>query len=328
MWTARRAARIALGWTRRGRWEPSGLPRAGYRRRATVMHGLHDASIADPFFQARFDHSHLPQAITGPDLRLAMVNAAMARLLGRSVEELTGVHVDTLTHPEAPTSRARELLEDGATGELEYERVYQRPDGTAVPARLFATLVRDPGGEPRNIAAFVVDLTDQKRAEEALRSQETLFQAFLERASDVAVVNAPDGTVMYASSTVRCFGYTPEQVLGRQGLDFVHPDDLHLVKQAFALIQDQPEEAPSLVFRLRDADGQLRWVEAWLCNKIGDPQIGGIVTDLRDVTSRVESDRAQQKSLERYRAIVETAQEGTWVATPEGRTLYANQKMA
>jgi PAS domain S-box-containing protein len=147
------------------------------------------------------------------------------------------VHVDTLTHPDAATSRAPELLEEGASGMLEYERAYQRPDGIAVPVRLFATLVRDPDGAPLNIAAFLVDLTDQKRAEEALRSRETLFQALLERASDVAVVNAPDGTVMYANTTVSSFGYTPEQVLGQKGLDFVHPEDRHLVEAAFAQIQ-------------------------------------------------------------------------------------------
>lgn len=292
------------------------------------MHALQDASGVDLHFQARFDQSNLPQAITGLDLRLVMVNAAMGRLLGRSVEELIGVHVDTLTHPEAPPSRAGELLMDGASGELEYERVYQRPDGTPVPARLFATLVRDPGGAPQNIAAFVVDLGAQKLAEATLRSRETLFQALLERASDVAVINAPDGTVVYANATVSSFGYTPEEVLGKQGLDYVHPEDRRRVEAAFALIQEQPEEAVSLLYRHHDADGDFRWVEAWLCNKIADPQIGGIVTNLRDVTSRVESDRALQENEERYRAIVETAQEGIWVVNPQGCTLYANQKMA
>lgn len=292
------------------------------------MDGLHVASGADLHFQARFEQSHLPQAITGLDLRLVMVNAAMARLLGRSAEELIGVHVDTLKHPEASASRAGELLAEGASDELEYERVYQRPDGTPVPARLFATVVRDPDGTPQSIAAFVVDLTDQKRAEDALKGREALFQALLERASDVAVVNAPDGTVVYANATVSRLGYDPEQVVGQQGFDFVHSEDRHLVEEAFERVKRQPEEAVSLVYRHHHADGRFRWVEAWMANKTTDPQIGGIVTNLRDVTSRVESDRALQESQERYRAIVETAQEGIWLTDPHGRTLYANQTMA
>ena len=84
----------------------------------------------------------------------------------------------------------------------------------------------------------------------------------------------------------------------------------------------------SLVYRHHHADGGFRWVDAWLSHRIEEPQFGGIVINLRDVTSRVESDRALQESQERYRAIVETAQEGIWVANPQGRTVYVNQKMA
>jgi diguanylate cyclase (GGDEF)-like protein/PAS domain S-box-containing protein len=285
-------------------------------------------SGTDLHFQARFEQSHLPQAITGLDLRLVTVNAAMSRLLGRPVEELIGVHVDSLTHPSAPASRAWELLDEDASGTLEYERAYQRPDGIRVPARLFAALVRNRDGTPQNIAAFVVDLTDQKRAEEALRSREVLFQALLERASDVAVVTAPDGTVVYANTSVASFGYSPDQVLGQAGFDFVHPEDRLLVEAAFVQVQRRPEEPLSLVYRHLHADGGFRWVEAWLSNKIEDPQIGGIVINLRDVTARVESERALQESQERYRVIVETAQEGIWVVNPQGRTVYVNRKMA
>ncbi len=292
------------------------------------MCGLQLQSDADTLLRARFEQSQLPQAITGLDLRLVAVNAAMGRLLGRPVEELIGVHVDALTHPQAPPSRACELLEAGASGELDYERVYQRPDGTPVPARLFATLVRDPGGAPHSIAVFVVDLTDQQRAEEALRSREAFFQALLERASDVAVVNAPDGTVVYANATVSNFGYTPEEVIGQRGLHFVHPEDRQFVAAAWESIQRVPGAAISLVYRHHHVDGRYRWVEAWVCNKTADPQIGGIVTNLRDVTSRLETEQALQESLERYRAIVETAQEGIWVANPQGHTVYVNQKMA
>jgi len=100
------------------------------------------------------------------------------------------------------------------------------------------------------------------------------------------------------------------------------------VEAAFAQIQGRPEEAMSLVYRHLHPDAGMRWVDAWLSHRIEDPQVGGIVINLRDVTSRVESDRALQESQERYRAVVETAQERIWVADPQGRTVYVNQKMA
>ena len=87
------------------------------------------------------------------------------------------------------------------------------------------------------------------------------------------------------------------------------------MEAAFAQIQGRPEAARSLVYRHLHPDGGMRWVDAWLSHGIEDPQVGGIVINLRDVTSRVESDRALQESQERYRAIVETAQERIWVVS-------------
>jgi hypothetical protein len=89
------------------------------------MGALQAGLDADLHLQARFEQSHLPQAITGLDLHLVSVNAAMSRLLSMPVEELNGAHVDDLTHPGTPASRAWELLEEGASGLLEYGRAHQ-----------------------------------------------------------------------------------------------------------------------------------------------------------------------------------------------------------
>jgi diguanylate cyclase (GGDEF)-like protein/PAS domain S-box-containing protein len=282
---------------------------------------------SDRHFRARFEQSSLAQAVTDLDLRLTAVNNAMCELLGRSAVELVGMHVDDLAHPSGSPSRARELLHDTSRHDLEYERVYERPDGTIVPARLIASLVADDEGRPHSIASFVVDLSAQKQAEYTLAERERFFRALLERASDVAVVNAPDGTVLYANATVAQFGYTPEQVLGSAGFDFVHPEDRQAIQEAFDRVEQSPDAPVSLQYRHRHADGGFRWVESWISNKVDDPAIGGIVVNLRDVTARVDASRALRESEERYRAIVETAQEGIWVASLQGRTTYVNQKV-
>src|SRR3954466_8723046 len=127
------------------------------------------------------------------------------------------MHVDDFAHTGGPPSRARELLRTMSPDDLEYERLYERPDGTLVPARLIASLLADEQGRAHSIASFVVDLSDQRKAETALGKRESFFQALLERASDVAVVNAPDGTVLYANATVAQFGYSADEVVGAGG---------------------------------------------------------------------------------------------------------------
>ncbi|MET0523714.1 MAG: PAS domain S-box protein, partial [Nocardioides sp.] len=266
--------------------------------------------------------------MTDLELRLTAVNEAMCALLGRTAEELLGKHVDEFVDPSGPTCRAQELLLERSSGDLQYERVYERPDGSLVPARLIASLLADDEGRPHSIAAFAMDLTAQKQAESALKERELFFRALLERASDVAVVNGPDGTVIYANATVVQFGFAPEDVLGTAGFDYVHPEDRPGVQAAFVRVQEVPEDAVCLVYRHRHADGGFRWVESWISNKLDVPAIGGIVVNLRDVTARVEASRALSESEARYRAIVETAQEGIWLTSVQGQTVYVNQKAA
>jgi diguanylate cyclase (GGDEF)-like protein/PAS domain S-box-containing protein len=278
-------------------------------------------------FRSRFYQSSLPQLIASLDWRVLKVNPALADILGKSEGQIIGHRIDEYLHPDDSAGRPAELLQAGGPATVEYEKIFRRADDDAVPMRVIASLVMDEEETPRSIAAFMIDVTDQKSAQETLRRREALFQSLIERASDVAVVNAADGRVIYANTTVSLFGYEPSDVLGAAGFDFIHPEDRPTVVAAFEDVARVPGEAVSLIYRHSHADGGFRWVESRITNRLDDPDIGGIVINLRDVTAHVEANRASQESESRYRAIVDTAQEGIWVANPEAQTLYVNQKM-
>ncbi len=292
------------------------------------MCGLHAGSVPDLHSQSIFEQSPLPQAIAGLDLRLVAVNAAMSTLLGRPADELIGLHVDSFKHPDAPTSRACELLDDHAGGMLEYERVYHRPDDVEVPVRLFATLVRDGSGTPQHISAFVVDLTDQKRAEEALRGKDALFQPCWSGRR-----TWPWSTHRTAPSSTRTPRW-PASASPRNRSSASRGSTSSILRTGISSRQRSSRSSAGPTSRCRGSTGTSMPMaasdgsKAWLTNKIKDPQIGGIVINVRDVTVRVESERALHESQERYRVIVETAQEGIWVANPQGQTVYVNPKMA
>jgi diguanylate cyclase (GGDEF)-like protein/PAS domain S-box-containing protein len=303
--------------------QPSGVP----------AQGNHVAISPDPLraytelVGPTFSQSLLPQAAVGLDLRIVIVNDAFAALLGTRRSDLIGVHVDELAHENDPGSRCAALLSAKIGDSVDYERIYRHADGSGVPVRVIASVASDASGDARMMSAFVVDLTAQRAAEMTLRRRDRLFQALVERASDVAVVIDATGLVIHANTTVAQFGYTPEQVVGTSGLEFVHPDDRAIVEAAFqALMHGSAGDQP-LVYRHHHADGKSRWVEGWLTNHITDPDIGGVVVNLRDVTARIEASHALQASEDRYRAIVETAQEGIWLVDQSGRTVYTNARL-
>jgi diguanylate cyclase (GGDEF)-like protein/PAS domain S-box-containing protein len=121
----------------------------------------------------------------------------------------------------------------------------------------------------------------------ALRRREAYFRALVQRSSDVVAIYAADGTVRYLSPGVEgLLGERPEAWVGHSVLELVHPDDRRRLGYTFARLQRQAGVVRRLELRLRHRDGGWRWVEAVGTNLLADPDVGGIVTNARDITER------------------------------------------
>jgi len=106
-----------------------------------------------------------------PDGRLGLVNSAFEHLTGYSSDELQSIDWATdLTPPEWLPFERQKLEEQILTGKpIRYEKEYIRKDGSRVPIELLVHLVTDSDGKPQYYYSFLTDITERKRAEEALR---------------------------------------------------------------------------------------------------------------------------------------------------------------
>src|SRR5690242_19775147 len=94
------------------------------------------------------------------------------------------------------------------------------------------------------------------QAAEALRKSEQRFRALIEHCSDIITVLDADGRIQFESPSVeRVLGYKPEELVGKNAFDFVHPDDLAAVREAFREAVDHPSKLPPLQFRYLHKDG-------------------------------------------------------------------------
>ena len=118
------------------------------------------------------EHSDQPFAVGQLNGALGYLNGAFERLTGFSREELQTIdYAQTLTPPEwheAEAARLEELQRTGAP--VRYEKEYIRKDGSRVPIELLVHLARDEQGRSLHYYSFITDLTERKRAEEALQS--------------------------------------------------------------------------------------------------------------------------------------------------------------
>ena len=147
--------------------------------------------------------------------------------------------------------------------------------------------------EGRFVLAVVRDVTEGKRAEEALRESEEWFSSLIRNALDLVMVTEADGTIRYISpSSERMLGYQPEEMVGTNTADYTHHDDLEKAFDEFAKVLSQPGVHPVMVeTRVRHKDGSWRWLEGIANNLLELPSVRGIVFNHRDVTDRKRAQR-------------------------------------
>jgi diguanylate cyclase (GGDEF)-like protein/PAS domain S-box-containing protein len=170
----------------------------------------------------------------------------------------------------------------------------------------------------------------QLDAAEHARMRDARVLALVSNSADVAIViDVGTEQIGYVSPAVtRLFGWLPEQLLGLPARNIAHPDDVSRLDQALATTRFSPDSRPLVEFRLLCADASYRWVEQTMSNLASAPSIRGLVCNVRDITQRRAAETAMRSLNTRYRLIADTAQEGIWATDPDGRTLYANQKLA
>ncbi|MGB3683651.1 MAG: PAS domain S-box protein [Rubrobacteraceae bacterium] len=152
--------------------------------------------------------------------------------------------------------------------------------------------------------ADLIENLHQRRSEERFRS-------LIQNSSDIIAILDENGAMNYVSPTVeRVSGHTPDDLVGSDGLTFVHPDDVTLGRSFLDGIFGTPEGISSTEMRMQHADGSWRHVELRGNNLLDEPTIDGVVINFRDITGRKRSEEALKASEERYRTVVERATDG------------------
>jgi two-component system, LytTR family, sensor histidine kinase AlgZ len=119
-------------------------------------------------------------------------------------------------------------------------------------------------------------MSDERLAEPARRHE--FFQSLIERSRDAVVVADSAGTIIYQSpGTLEQLGYGVEECIGRNVLEFVHPDDQALVRRTLRVAHESPGMSEGMELRLWTGFGSWRWVEVRATNLLHVPAVGGIV---------------------------------------------------
>src|SRR5215211_6352402 len=166
------------------------------------------------------------------------------------------------------------------------------------------------------------EASERGNVEEVLRSDEERFRSLLQHGSGIFTILEADGTISYESPSIeRVLGYKPEDLIGKDAFDYVHPEDLERVLAVFAEGLTERGATRRVEFRFRHADGSWRHLESIGNNLLDDPSVKGIIVTSQDVTERRRAEEALKESEERYRAVVEQSMDGIYLVDADTKRI-------
>lgn len=239
-------------------------------------------------------------------------NDEMLRVVGYTREDLLAGKINwkEMTPPEFREATARaesELRRNGTC--IPYQKEYIRKDGSHAPVIVWSALVE---GAPAKAVAFVLDLSERERTQEALRRSEEQWQDAFENNPTMYFIIDASGTVISVNSVgAEQLGYTVDELVGHSVLQVFPETEQAKAKRHVALCLEQPGRPMSWEIRKVRKNGSLLWVRETA--KAVMREKGPIVLIVcEDITVRVET----QENLRRSEAFLAEAQKishtGSW----------------
>jgi diguanylate cyclase (GGDEF)-like protein/PAS domain S-box-containing protein len=260
--------------------QPSAPKRSKERCDETLVEGQR---FFDLFWQ-----SGVAQAVVATDGTITAVNAATCTMFGRDADEIVGHAILSQLPVEGrdkDEQRLRDLL-SGRTRSMQFERRLPHQDGSHIDALVSLAAVH-AHGRLVEIAVCLQDITALKAAQRSAERAEARWRSLAQNASDVALIADADLLVSYVSPALtRLLGYAEGDVVGSSLLSLVHPEDEVRVAAAIRRIVVELGGEITVECRVLSKAGDWRHVVQHVVNMLGDPDVLGLVANMRDQTDQ------------------------------------------
>ena len=255
------------------------------------------------------------------ELKIHHANPAITELLGYSREELLGSNLKDVGIPE-DIDNSQEILQIlNRNGIYSYsDALLKKKDGQGVDADIYMV------DKAKLVQCNIRDITERKLTEKALLESEERYRLLTQQSLTGIYIHIEGFLKFVNNRFAEMLGYAPEEMVGRQYWDFIHPEDREMVKNISLAVARGEVAPPEYEFRHKSKDGETVWVHnlATIIQYQGQTANMGNLTQIND---RKQAEEALRESEARYREILENVLVGAYQVTLDGKFLFANRKM-
>lgn len=274
-----------------------------------------DLRKARQVYDSLFEQNNDAVFILDLEGRHLAVNHCACDMLGYPPEELIHLGAPDIIVANEHGHRAA-ILQRMLAGDAipVYERHFRRKDGQIITAEINVALVRDTDSTPMHIQSIARDITERKRAEEALRLSEARYRAIVEFQTELVCRYRPDTTLTFANAAYcQYYGVRPEDIIGKSFLTLIpesdRPNMRELLQETWKAVDTRSHEYESVL-----PDGSRRW-QAWVDRVIRDDSgtllevqaVGRDITDLKHAQQRAQELEMEQERSRVLNHFVQTA---------------------
>lgn len=258
------------------------------------------------------------------NMRPTFISPSFVRTTGFTLEELQSTPLEKRLTPESyeelmnafsteftKEKLARKDLEIRVTIELEY----YRKDSSTFWAETEVSLLRDNEGTPRGFLGVSHDVTERRRAEQAIRESDERYRLHFQQTTDVIVTFDDNLRLLDVSPSVeKLIGYTPEELVGRPfpELRLMTEESLKRALADFTRAL-HGQTLFGLEYEFITKNGTTRFGEASAVPLFKDRKVVSVVSVFRDITERKLAENALRESEERYSQMFDNMSSGVAV---------------
>lgn len=281
-----------------GAWTTSYQQRnRSFQLRQAVAYALEQASVEHEQQRCVFEALEQGVCLLALDGQVLLLNDAGERLLGYYAAELTDLFRSGEWHEwtedgELIPDEERPITITSRTGEPVRDRVlvWHTKAGHPITVRVATQPVRDVDAAVTRVVIAFSDVTAERAIERQVEFTQARFEALVEQSTDLICVIDGTGSLVYASPAAeRLLGHNDVAFLGHPFAEFLHPDDIPVVSEAYQRLLGTPGGVEFVETRVSTVTGEWRLMEIAATNRLDDPAVCGVVANCRDVTERAEA---------------------------------------